>query len=107
VRVNRLLGSMSGVWKRSYGNATKALPDERGGRTDMRFLRSPRHISTRQTLCLVAEDDEKIASFIVNGLKQSGFAVDKASDGEEDHGRAGKDSRAAARPLSLRGCRKH
>lgn len=32
---------------------------------------------------LVVEDDEKIASFIVNGLKQSGFAVDTAADGEE------------------------
>jgi DNA-binding response OmpR family regulator len=31
---------------------------------------------------LVIEDDEKIASFIVNGLKQSGFSVDHASDGE-------------------------
>jgi two-component system, OmpR family, response regulator len=32
---------------------------------------------------LVIEDDEKIASFIVNGLKQNGYSVDKASDGEE------------------------
>jgi two-component system, OmpR family, response regulator len=32
---------------------------------------------------LVVEDDEKIASFIVKGLKQSGFAVDHAPDGEE------------------------
>jgi two-component system OmpR family response regulator len=32
---------------------------------------------------LVVEDDEKIASFILKGLKQSGFSVDKASDGEE------------------------
>jgi two-component system OmpR family response regulator len=32
---------------------------------------------------LVVEDDEKIASFIVNGLKQNGFAVDLASDGED------------------------
>jgi two-component system OmpR family response regulator len=31
---------------------------------------------------LVVEDDKKIASFVVNGLKQSGFAVDHASDGE-------------------------
>jgi two-component system OmpR family response regulator len=31
---------------------------------------------------LVIEDDDKIASFIVNGLKQSGFAVDHAADGE-------------------------
>lgn len=32
---------------------------------------------------LVVEDDMKIASFVVNGLKQSGFAVDHAKDGEE------------------------
>jgi two-component system OmpR family response regulator len=31
---------------------------------------------------LVVEDDSKIASFLVNGLKQNGFAVDHASDGE-------------------------
>jgi two-component system OmpR family response regulator len=31
---------------------------------------------------LVVEDDPKIASFVVNGLKQSGYAVDHASDGE-------------------------
>ncbi len=32
---------------------------------------------------LVVEDDTKIASFVVNGLKQNGFAVDHAPDGEE------------------------
>ena len=32
---------------------------------------------------LVVEDDKKIASFVVKGLKQSGFAVDPAADGEE------------------------
>lgn len=32
---------------------------------------------------LVIEDDKKIASFVVNGLKQAGFAVDHAADGEE------------------------
>ena len=37
---------------------------------------------------LVIEDDPKIASFIVNGLKQSGFAVDHCTDGEEGLGRA-------------------
>lgn len=31
---------------------------------------------------LVVEDDSKIASFIVNGLKQNGFAVDGVPDGE-------------------------
>jgi len=32
---------------------------------------------------LVVEDDKKIASFVVNGLKQSGYAVDHTSDGED------------------------
>jgi len=32
---------------------------------------------------LLVEDDEKIASFIVGGLRQSGFAVDHAADGLE------------------------
>jgi two-component system OmpR family response regulator len=31
---------------------------------------------------LVIEDDDKIASFVLNGLKQSGFAVDHACDGD-------------------------
>ena len=31
---------------------------------------------------LVVEDDAKIASFVVNGLKQNAFAVDHARDGE-------------------------
>jgi len=32
---------------------------------------------------LVVEDDAKIASFVVNGLKQNGFAVDRTADGEQ------------------------
>src|SRR2546423_277094 len=32
---------------------------------------------------LVVEDDRKIASFVIKGLKQSGFAVDHAANGEE------------------------
>lgn len=32
---------------------------------------------------LVVEDDPKIASFLVKGLKQSGYAVDQAADGEQ------------------------
>jgi two-component system OmpR family response regulator len=32
---------------------------------------------------LVVEDDNKIASFIVKGLKQAGYAVDRCADGEE------------------------
>jgi two-component system OmpR family response regulator len=32
---------------------------------------------------LVVEDDPKISSFVVNGLKQAGFAVDPCAEGEE------------------------
>lgn len=32
---------------------------------------------------LIVEDDTKIASFVVKGLKENGFAVDHASDGEK------------------------
>src|SRR5688572_26677048 len=32
---------------------------------------------------LVVEDDKKIASFVVNGLKQSGFAADHSANGED------------------------
>ena len=32
---------------------------------------------------LIVEDDKKIAAFVVNGLKQSGFSVDCASDGDQ------------------------
>jgi two-component system OmpR family response regulator len=32
---------------------------------------------------LVVEDDTKIASFVVRGLKEAGYAVDRAADGEE------------------------
>lgn len=32
---------------------------------------------------LIVEDDDKIASFLAKGLKQSGFSVDTASDGDQ------------------------
>ena len=31
---------------------------------------------------LVIEDDRKIGSFLVNGFRESGFAVDQAADGQ-------------------------
>ncbi len=37
---------------------------------------------------LIVEDDAKIASFVVNGLKQTGYAVDPSADGEEAFGLA-------------------
>lgn len=41
------------------------------------------YVSESPMRILVVEDDEKIASFLVNGLKQNGFAVDRAKDGEQ------------------------
>ena len=32
---------------------------------------------------LLVEDDKKIASFLVKGLRQSGYAVDHCRDGDE------------------------
>jgi DNA-binding response OmpR family regulator len=37
---------------------------------------------------LIIEDDHKIASFVVKGLKEAGFAVDRAADGEDGLGLA-------------------
>jgi len=38
---------------------------------------------TDEMRILVVEDDKKIASFVVKGLKQNGYAVDLCGDGEE------------------------
>ncbi len=45
---------------------------------------------------LVVEDDAKIASFVVKGLKQEGYAVDHASDGDTGLALAGSTTYDAA-----------
>jgi len=45
---------------------------------------------------LVIEDDDKIASFIVNGLKQAGFATDHSTNGEDGLQRASTEHYDAA-----------
>lgn len=45
---------------------------------------------------LVVEDDDKIASFVTGGLRQHGFAVDRAGDGEEALALAGTTAYDAA-----------
>ena len=45
---------------------------------------------------LVIEDDDKIASFIVNGLKQAGFATDHSTNGEDGLSRASTEHYDAA-----------
>ena len=43
----------------------------------------PQPIMIDSMRILVVEDDKKIASFIVNGLKQNGYAVDHSTEGED------------------------
>jgi two-component system, OmpR family, response regulator len=48
--------------------------------TTLAQLRELGQVTTMRVL--VVEDDEKIASFVIKGLKQNGYAVDHAVDGE-------------------------
>src|SRR5215471_10289194 len=50
VREIRLLRSMSGVWKRSHGRATKAPPDERGGNRHGRPNTTAPHLDSTDTV---------------------------------------------------------
>jgi two-component system, OmpR family, response regulator len=43
----------------------------------------PRIVSLEHMRILLVEDDIKIASFIMKGLKAAGYAIDHAADGEE------------------------
>jgi len=55
------------------------------GRFEAEFVRKPTNagLESCHMRILVVEDDKKIASFVIKGLKQSGFAADHAADGEE------------------------
>jgi hypothetical protein len=46
MREIRLLGSISGMWKRSYGSSIETPPDERGDNSRDELTAPPRHIST-------------------------------------------------------------
>jgi two-component system, OmpR family, response regulator len=52
------------------------------------FYRDPRY--DLEMRALVVEDDASIAEFVVRGLREAGFAVDQATDGEEGLGAASR-----------------
>ena len=51
--------------------------------TSLRLALEPGIGQVTSMRVLVVEDDEKIASFVTKGLKQNGYAVDHAADGEQ------------------------
>ena len=52
---------------------------------------------------LVIEDDEEIADFVVRGLREEGFTVEQAADGDDGLARAA-DRRAGTWCCSTGGC---
>jgi len=62
--------------------ARAALADYKSVRATLPVTAPPDDTFLNMRL-LVVEDDPKIASFIVKGMKENGFAVDHAPDGEE------------------------
>src|ERR1700747_3912061 len=59
-----------------------AEPQTPGAERNMTLAQAPEVGQVIDMRVLVVEDDEKIASFVIKGVKQNGYAVDHAADGE-------------------------
>jgi two-component system, OmpR family, response regulator len=67
--------------KRAEWVADNFCPDDQTANSALSLF-CPPLIMQENVRILVVEDDEKIASFVVKGLKQNGYAVDLSPDGE-------------------------